>query len=330
MSQIFDALQRSETERSGKVVDGASKATELLQRTEDREVKKPASEEARDQQDAMQSAKRYWEEGFRLDRPKASALDGAVATAVLTQDSAGAQTDSFQSIQIAPPANSKLVCLPDNDSPAAEAFHLLGVRLRHLRRERALKKLLITSTIPQEGKSVVAANVACTLAMKTRQRVLLVEGDVRRPSQAHVFGIPSRAGICEWLLGKQSLKSTIVKLEGLGMWMLPAGFASNDSLELLKSGKLSSMMDELSGWFDWIIIDSPPVLPLADTSIWTSFADGILLVTRQGTSEKRQLRKGLEALEPQKLIGALLNCSTTAAHSDYYYRPSTQASGDDL
>lgn len=326
MSQIFDALQRSEAERSGKNVAGASKATELLQKTEDREAKS-APEEAREQQDAMQSAKRYWEEGFRLDRPKGSLLDGAVATAVLTREDAAVQSDSFQSIQVSPPLGSKLVCLPDNDSAAAEAFHLLGVRLRHLRRERALKKLLITSTIPQEGKSVVAANVACTLAMKTRQKVLLVEGDVRRPTQAHVFGIGQHPGVCEWLLGKQSLKSAILQLQGLGLWMLPAGSASHDSLELLKSGKLSSMMDELSGWFDWIIIDSPPVLPLADTSIWTNLADGILLVTRQGTTEKRQLRKGLEALEPQKLIGALLNCSVGAAHSDYYYRPSATMQG---
>jgi Mrp family chromosome partitioning ATPase len=78
-------------------------------------------------------------------------------------------------------------------------------------------------------------------------------------------------------------------------------------------------MDQLTDWFDWIIIDSPPVLPLADTSVWTRLADGILLVTRQGTTEKQQLQRGLEALEPKKLIGALLNCSRNTAHSDYYY-----------
>ena len=82
-------------------------------------------------------------------------------------------------------------------------------------------------------------------------------------------------------------------------------------------------MDRLSGWFDWIVIDAPPVLPLADTSVWTRLADGILLVTRQGTTEKRQLLRGLEALEPQKLIGAVLNSSKNQPHSDYYYRPST-------
>lgn len=177
---------------------------------------------------------------------------------------------------------------------------------------------------------MVAANLACTLAMKTRQKVLLLEGDVRRPTQSRVFGIGSHPGICEWLSGERSVRASILHLEGLGLWMLPAGLASNDSLELLKSGRISSMMDELAGWFDWIIIDSPPFLPLADTSIWTNLADGILLVTRQGTTEKRQLKKGLEAIEPQKMIGALLNCSEGAMHSDYYYRPSPPVSdGDD-
>jgi Mrp family chromosome partitioning ATPase len=79
-------------------------------------------------------------------------------------------------------------------------------------------------------------------------------------------------------------------------------------------------MDQLAAWFDWIIIDSPPVLPLADTSVWSRLADGILLVTRQGTTDKRQLKRGLEALETKKLIGVLLNSSQSSDNRDYYYR----------
>jgi Mrp family chromosome partitioning ATPase len=84
-------------------------------------------------------------------------------------------------------------------------------------------------------------------------------------------------------------------------------------------------MDQLAAWFDWIVIDSPPVLPLADTSIWSRLADGILLVTRKGATEKQQLQKGLEALEKSKLLGALVNSSENAAHSDYYQRYSSSA-----
>jgi Mrp family chromosome partitioning ATPase len=88
-------------------------------------------------------------------------------------------------------------------------------------------------------------------------------------------------------------------------------------------------MDQLTIWFDWIIVDSPPVLPLADTSVWMRLADGILLVTRQGITEKRKLQRGLEALEPKKLIGALVNGSENAADSDYYYSPTTVSHPND-
>jgi Mrp family chromosome partitioning ATPase len=81
-------------------------------------------------------------------------------------------------------------------------------------------------------------------------------------------------------------------------------------------------MEQLAACFDWIIIDSPPVLPLADTSVWMRVADGILLVTRQGTTEKQQLQKGLEALDSQKLLGALLNGTMASAYSGYYYHSS--------
>ena len=95
---------------------------------------------------------------------------------------------------------------------------------------------------------------------------------------------------------------------------------SQEPLELLQSARLSVMLDQLSGWFDWIIIDSPPVMPLADTSIWMRLADGILMVVRQGVTEKRQLERGLEAIDSKKLIGSLLNGSRRRTEADYYYQ----------
>jgi Mrp family chromosome partitioning ATPase len=93
----------------------------------------------------------------------------------------------------------------------------------------------------------------------------------------------------------------------------------------MQSGKLAPLMNQLEAWFDWIVIDSPPVLPLADASMWSRLADGILLVTRNGTTEKRQLKRGIEAIEKSKLLGALVNSSANAAHTDYYQRYSSQA-----
>jgi len=89
------------------------------------------------------------------------------------------------------------------------------------------------------------------------------------------------------------------------------------------------MIEQLTAWFDWLIIDSPPILPLADTSVWTNLADGILLVARQGTTQKRQLERGLEAVGTQKLIGAILNSAKSVANSDYYYRPTNRLLNED-
>src|SRR2546428_10861317 len=97
-------------------------------------------------------------------------------------------------------------------------------------------------------------------------------------------------------------------------------------MELMQSGRLGELMEQLTDWFDWIIIDSPPVLPLADTSVWARLADGILLVTREGTTKKRLLQRGLQVLEQSKLLGAVLNSSSNTDHSNYYQRYGAGAS----
>jgi capsular exopolysaccharide synthesis family protein len=319
MSHIFDALQRSEGERSGVASPSLSEATELLRHAERRAASK-------------------WETGVLVE--ELAATEGAEGGALVGPDEGlpdvvaqedrsegnpsltGGELDifsQFQLLQASSAPQNRLVCLTDRESPAAEAFHLLGVRLRHLRRDRPLKRVLITSTIPQEGKSMIAANLACTLAQRAPHRTLLLEGDLRRPSFSQIFGIGSMPGLSECLQGKRTLAQSIYHLESAGFWILPAGSASGNALEFLQQGALSSLMDQLATWFEWIIIDSPPMLPLADTSVWMRLVDGVLLVTRQGTTQKRQLQKGLEAIEPKKLIGALLNCSKHAVPSDYYY-----------
>jgi len=207
----------------------------------------------------------------------------------------------------------------DPNSAAAEAFRLLGVRLRDLSRTRPLRKILITSTIPQEGKTTVAANLACTLGRTTQQKVLLLEGDVRRPALSQMLGFQSKPGICEWLRGDEKLTNCINFLEEAGVWVIPAGRSPQNPLEVLQSSRLNALMTQLTDWFDCVIIDSPPMLPLADTSVWMRLADGIILVARQGVTQKKELQRGLEAIDPQKMIGALLNCSQNQTLSHYYY-----------
>jgi capsular exopolysaccharide synthesis family protein len=231
--------------------------------------------------------------------------------------------EQFPSIPVSIAPSSRLVSVGAEESLGAEKFRFLAVRLRQMRQSRPLKKILITSTIPQEGKSTVAANLACTLARRKQHKTLLLEGDLRRPTAADKFGLGRLTGLCDWLSG-QVPNINLYRLESLGFWILPAGSAPENPLELMQSGKMANLMLQLEDWFDWILIDSPPVLPLADASIWSRMADGILLVTRRGVTEKKQLQRGLEAIERSKLLGALVNSSSNAAHSDYYQRYTTE------
>ncbi len=293
MSRIFDALQRAESE-TGNGESTFSVATELL---------------------------RAAEEKMRLG----NTIEERPARVESVETAQPASSDFLEQCPVMPvfiPQESRLVAVGKEGSLGAEKFRFLAVRLRQLRQSRPLKKILITSTIPQEGKSTVAANLACTLARRKQHKTLLLEGDLRRPTVSEKFGLGKAPGLCEWLSGETETRN-IYRLESLGLWVLPAGTTPQNPLELMQSGKLAQLMDQLQGWFDWIVIDSPPVLPLADTSIWSRLSDGILLVTRKGTTEKQQLQRGLEALEKSKLLGALVNSSENAAHSDYYQRYSS-------
>jgi capsular exopolysaccharide synthesis family protein len=319
MSRIFDALQRSESELAGPQLAAVTSATDLLQRAEDRAASAQGLDDLVGDSAAGGISSGSPLSGLKSLLGEASGAESFEKPELSQADVVRQDFNRIRNVPVSLSSRSRLVSVAEVNSPAAEAFRLLGVRLRHLRRDRQLKKVLITSTAPQEGKSFAAANLACTIASGSRQKVLLLDGDLRRPSQAQIFGLGSIPGVSEWLQGERSFTSSICHLEAPGIWILPAGNPPENPLELIQSAKLAKMIDELTAWFDWIIIDSPPVLPLGDTSVWARLADGILLVTRQGTTEKRKLQRGLDALEPGKIVGAMLNSFTGATEKDYYY-----------
>jgi capsular exopolysaccharide synthesis family protein len=294
MSQIFDALQRTEAKRSGMDPAKLTAAADLLEIAERQAVQVTMDGDRRE------------DDQHRGNGNQTAKLDvGQWAQFPLAQ------------VMVAP--QSKLVCITDEDGLAAEKFRFLGVRLRHLQQKRLLRRLLITSSMTEEGKSMVSANLACTLARKQQQKILLLEGDLRRPTLAEQFGLGKIPGLSELLQCEPCTAMNIRHLESLGLWILPAGSPSRMPLELIQSRKLSVLLDQLGAWFDWIVIDSPPLMPLGDTSVWMRLADGILLVTRPGKTAKRQLQRGLEAIEQSKLLGAVLNGSADAGLGDYYH-----------
>ena len=298
MSLIFDALQRSGFEKTGvEYADLVSVATEVLD-AEDEQT--PEKQEVAEQPAEFQ-----------------------MPAAPMTEDSSQDRTidvlPALPSLDVHVSSNSRLVCFTEPNSLAAEKFRFLGVRMRQLRQNRTLKKVLVTSTIPEEGKSLVAANLAGVLA-KRKERVLLIDGDLRRPTLGAHFSLGRLGGLADWLQNGQQTASNIYHLGGPDLWLMPAGDPPADPLELMQSGRLSQLMEQLVPLFDWIIIDSPPLLPLADTTVWQRFADGTLLVVREGTTEKNALQRGIEILKKGDLIGVVLNGSSHGNHQNYYQR----------
>src|SRR6185369_11506135 len=246
MSRIFEALQRSESERSGTL---PQIATELL-------------------------------EAVERDAPESAPVSPVVTPASDAVPPTPSDLGHSRTLPVVVLPESRLVSLTEQESLAAEKFRFLGVRLRQLQQTRPLKKILITSTLPEEGKSLVAANLAATLARRKQQKVLLLEGDLRRPVLSRQFGHPHIPGVTEWLYEGAGPINSIYYLDSPGFWFLPAGRPPENPLELMQTGKLSSLLVQLTSTFDWIIIDSPPLLPLADTSVWARLVDGALLVVR--------------------------------------------------
>ena len=327
MSHLFDAIQRSEAERAGaQTTEEDSAAPELLAKVEKRAAeewesssKAFPSQSQRESQPAFLSSQSSLETGE--NNRGASGLD---ETGKFARNATS--FPDFPVVHAHAAAQSRLVCLTDQDDAATEAFRLLAVRLRDLRRTRPINKLLITSTIPEEGKSLVVANLGCMLTQGASHRVLLIDADLRKPKLAERFGLERMPGLRDYLENRETLESSIVRLEDAGVWLLPAGQGDANPLELLESASMASLMEKLTEWFDWILIDSPPLLPLADTSVLSRLADGVLLITRQGTSKKRPLEKGLEIVDRRKLLGVVLNCAQGTAYGGYYYY--RKSSGD--
>jgi capsular exopolysaccharide synthesis family protein len=310
MSYIFEALQRAEAERSGGTLPkDADSVAELLQKVEQEIDRKLSHSELPP-----------------AELPLAELTLTASRTAVPAQG-------TFAAAKVLLPAlgaDARLVCLTDQGGMAAEKFRVLGLKLRHMREKRKLKRIVITSSIPEEGKSLIAANLALNQSRSKVLSTVLIDGDLRRPELASRFGFHRNLpGLSEVLRGERQLSEVVYKLEGSGLWFLPAGMTPENPLEVMQSGRLQQLLEQLDASFDWMIIDTPPVRPLADTPLWMKLADGVLLVAREGVCEKKQLERALEVIDPATMLGVVVNSCSTNEQKYYYARYGSTASDDE-
>ncbi len=219
--------------------------------------------------------------------------------------------------QVAPTAH--LVAMTEPQSLGAEKFRVLVTRLNNIRAERELKSMQVTSSVVDEGKTLVAANLAVTLARHSQSRVLLVEGDLHNPALHSLFGLSHLKGLNHWWSDANAVIADYVyRVNDLPLWFLPAGARFDQPADVLQSARFSEAFAQLAGSFDWIVVDSTPLLPMADPNIWNRLVDGTLLVVREGVAPIKALKKGLASLDNPKLIGVVLNGASEFDRVNYY------------
>lgn len=205
------------------------------------------------------------------------------------------------------------------NSIITEQYRILYSRLHRLAEQAPLKTIAVTSAVKGEGKSVTSINLAYVTACEFKKRVLLVECDLRKPSTlAGMIEREGSAGLADVLEGRADIREAVCRLDGTSLYLLTSGACTRSSSELIDSPYLKSLIQGFKDEFDYILVDTPPILPLADMNIISRLVDGTLLVVRAGATPKRVVMNAVQSLSGGRFIGAVLNGTDTAMNRYYY------------
>lgn len=208
--------------------------------------------------------------------------------------------------------------------PRAEAYRQLRTNLTFINVDRPLKSIVVTSATAAEGKTTTTINLAMMLA-QSGAKVCLLDADMRRPSVAAALGVPNDVGLTTVLVGRVSLEQAIQRTGGI--WVLASGAIPPNPSELLGTDSMRSLIDRLEERFDYVLIDTPPLLPVTDAAVLSACVDGSVLVVRSGKTTTEQVRSASAILVGAKgrVLGTVLNMvkgKAGSTYGDYYdYRP---------
>lgn len=217
----------------------------------------------------------------------------------------------------------------DPSTPGAEQFRTLRSRLYQLRGTQPLRTVLVTSSIPGEGKTFVSSNLAQAIVRQPDRRALLIDADLRRPRLHLPLGAPLAPGLTDYLRGETDECGVIQYGHQMNLCFIPGGNEVTNPSELLSNGRLKALLDRMALVFDWIILDSPPCLPVADPSVLAGMCDGVLLVVRSGSTPSELAQKAGQELQGKNIIGVVLNAVERGhLYDSYYYDGYGFGSGD--
>jgi protein-tyrosine kinase len=265
--------------------------------------------------DASSILQENWQE------PVAAAPQSVAVAPVAAAAAATAPALAYKKVKWQPD-RAKLACyIADRDLRlvGVEQYRSIRSKLFTLRDKKPLKTVLITSSVPNEGKTFTSANLAQVTAQAYNTKVLLIGGDLRNPGLHNVLGAPNEIGLTNYLQGQCEVDDLIHQGEPDNLYFVPSGPSTQEAAELLTNGRFAALMQHVLPKFDWIFIDSPPLLPITDALMISKYCDGVLMVVRAGMVDADQAKKALAELKGRPLLGVVLNGIDQGKAYDYYY-----------
>ena len=212
-------------------------------------------------------------------------------------------------------------------SVAAEAYRSLRTNIQYSSFDNKYQTLVVTSANPGEGKTTVAGNLALVLA-QGESKVLLVDCDMRRPSIHKTFKISNTYGISDLLVGNKKLESVANKYND-NLSIVPAGKIPPNPAEMLASKAMTAFLEEMKNYFDYIVLDTPPLQAVTDAQVLSTKVDGSLIVVRAGVTKKDAVHNAVSIIKKVKgnIIGTVLNVAETKNDKYYYYGDESSRTG---
>lgn len=214
--------------------------------------------------------------------------------------------------------DKRLVTIMEPYSIASEQYRVLYTKIDQLGKQKTSYAIAITSSIKGEGKTFTSLNLAISMARDFNEKVLLMEGDLKNPDLHEYLKRPPGFGLSDIIEGRIDFNSSCVELFDGKLSVLLAGKISGNPAKLLSSFRFKEMIDKAKRDFKYIIIDTPPVIPLVDVNIYSTYVDGILLIIRAGKTPRSLVKKAISSIPSEKVIGTILN-DVEQNHSKYYY-----------
>lgn len=204
-----------------------------------------------------------------------------------------------------------------------EQFRLLRTRLGLMQKQKGIKTVLVTSTVPQEGKSFTACGLAGVIAQEQGKRVVVIDADLRKRGSGRDLGLNGNSverGMAQVLQGGTEFHEALLASKEPEFWFLPAGSLPTNPSELLSSPKLESTLQYAAETYDWVIVDSPPILALSDAAQIAPLCDAVLLVIRARSTPSKLVLETINRIGREKICGIVINRQKKIHSSRYYYQ----------